>query len=414
MAKLLLVSSVLPWPLHRNGGGQRTALLRRALQRLGHEVNVLGVVPDLGGATPAASELAAHGVVAVLPVAIDLPPRRLHLPGPLGSLARLRRLWTFRYAAREPAVRWLDARLDGYDGLFVRYLQTALLCGLDARPAEVRDRCRIDLDDVDWLTLQSRFAAEPWPGLVGPLAMRQTLRLVRRRCATAMGKFPERYVASGEDAAALAREGIDAAVLPNVPFDQDAAGPLPPSADDGRDVLFVGDLEFPPNRDGLERFLSQCWPVVREKVAGARLRVVGRGLDAARRQRWSQVAGVEPVGFADDLSAEYAAAAVTVAPIWWGGGTKIKVVESAANGRACVASAAATRGFGALIGHGVVRADDDAAMAAAVASLLLDPAARHAAERAGPAAAARHYSFDSLVATLAAGEAVSNAMQARP
>ena len=403
MPKTLLITSVLPWPLHRNGGGQRTALVRRALQALGHEVDVLGVLPQVGDAPPAAEELAAHGVVAALPVAIELAEseKTSRLPGPLGTLANLRRLWAFRYAARPEVVAWLDARLDSYDAVFVRYLQTALLCGLDTRPAGVRERCRIDLDDVDWLTLQSRFAAGPWPGLAGRLGMRQTLRQVRRRCRGAMGKFPVRYVAGDEDADALRRAGVESRVLPNVPFDP--GEPLAASDPQSRAVLFVGDLKFPPNRDGLERFLQQSWPAVLRAAPDARLKIVGRGLDNAARARLSQRDGVDAGCFAEDLRGEYERAAVTVAPVWWGGGTKIKVVEAAAMGRACVASEPATRGFGRLVGSGVTAAADDAAMAAAVAGLLLDVEARRAAERAGPLVVAAHYSFAAVLDALAGG-----------
>ena len=48
---------------------------------------------------------------------------------------------------------------------------------------------------------------------------------------------------------------------------------------------------------------------------------------------------VEVSGFVQDLPPVYERAAFTVAPIYWGGGTKIKVLESLAYGRTCVASA---------------------------------------------------------------------------
>ena len=396
MPRTLLITSVLPWPLHRNGGAQRTALLRRALQELGHDVDVLGVLPDLGDALPGREELAAAGVIDVLPVSIQLDPStaRSKLPGPLARLADLRRLWSHRYAARPRVVAWLDSRLKDYDRLYVRYLQTALLCGLDERPKDLRDRCRIDLDDVDWLTLQSRFAAQPWGGLAGRLGMWQTLRQVRRRCQTALTKFPTPFVASDEDAAVLS----DAVVLPNVPFD--AGEPLPASDPASRVVLFVGDLAFPPNRQGLIRFVLKAWPNVLREVPDARLRIVGRGLDEEIRNMAAFGSGVEAVGFAEDLRAEYAGAAMTVAPVWWGGGTKIKVVESAAMGRACAASKTATRGFAKLVGHGVTSAVDEGMLAGDVIEMLSKVEQRRAAEAAGPRAAADHYSFAAILAAL--------------
>ena len=389
MPRTLLITSVLPWPLHRNGGAQRTALLRRALVDLGRDVDVLAVLPDVGDAPPSPESLAAERIVGLFSEPIHLPPstRESNSGGPLRTLVGIHRLWAYRYAARSGPTAWLDANLRDYDRIYVRYLQTALLCGLDARPADVRARCRIDLDDVDWLTLKSRFDANPWPGPAGKLGMWRTLRQVRRRCRDALAKFPPPFVASEEDSASVAQ----ATVLPNVPFD--VGEPLPASDPASRVVLFVGDLKFPPNADGLSWFIAEVWPSVAEEVADARLRIVGRGMTESNCAIWSACPGVEAVGFADDLRAEYAKAAATVAPVWWGGGTKIKVVESAALGRACVASEPATRGFGRLVRNGVTAAIDDENFAANLIEFLTDAAKRHAAEEAGPQAAAEHYSF---------------------
>ena len=322
--RTLVITSVPPWPLHRNGGAQRTALLVRALRDLGGEVDLVAVLPDVGEPLPPREVMAAAGLRDAVLVPNDLPPEgRSRLPGPAGGLANVLRLWSFRYAARPAAVGRVADLLPGYGRVVVRYLQTALLCGLDAAPPDVRSRVEVDLDDVDWLTLRSRFAADPWPGIGGRLAMRLVLRQVRRRCLSALENLSPRYVASDEDAAELAREGVAARVLPNVPFFEEGQGPpapLDPSGPASRRVLFVGDLKFPPNRDGLERLLEKSWPAVRSGTPGATLRVVGRGVDEESRARWSAHAGVDVLGFAEDLRAEYAAAAATVAPVWYGGG----------------------------------------------------------------------------------------------
>ena len=185
-------------------------------------------------------------------------------------------------------------------------------------------------------------------------------------------------------------------MLPNVPFDP--GDPLPPSDAASRAVLFVGDLQHGPNKAGLDRFVSNVWPRVRGAARGATLRIVGRGLSDGQRSAWSGVAGVEPVGFADDLRAEYARAAVCVVPAWWGGGTKIKVAEAAALGRAQVAAPAAVRGYAPLVAAGAVAvADADAAFASAVTTYLDDAAVRRRAERAGLDAVRCRYSFDAVV-----------------
>lgn len=52
-------------------------------------------------------------------------------------------------------------------------------------------------------------------------------------------------------------------------------GPAPPRAVTGRDILFVGNMLFRPNVDAVRWFVSDVMPLVRQRVAGARLIVVG-------------------------------------------------------------------------------------------------------------------------------------------
>ena len=402
LRRALLVTSVLPWPLQRNGGAQRTALLRRALGELGFEVDLVGLIPADGGAIPDDPDtLRAAGVTAAFPVEYARHPA-----GPMGPAARLRdcavglpRRWASRYDVRPDLAAFVRRLVAdrGPEVVIGRYLQPSAQCDLPAAAggaAAAGGRpCLLDFDDVDWLALASQLRAEPWPGLAGGLAMRTVRRAVRRRSRRLAGRFDGAWTASDEDAAAVAGVVGRATTLPNVPFEPMS---LPASHPASRTVLFVGDLQHRPNRTGLDRFVAHVWPLVRRRVPAARFRVVGRGLGEDQAARWGSALGVEVVGFAEDLRAEYESAAVSVVPAWWGGGTKIKVGEAAAAGRAQVATPAAVRGYGPLVGRAVRVAESDAEFAAAVAELLEDPAARAAMEVAGPEIAAERYSFEAF------------------
>ena len=118
--------------------------------------------------------------------------------------------------------------------------------------------------------------------------------------------------------AALA-PGTAVATLPfavDIP-ETDLAAPRPPVA------LFVGAIN-PPNADALGWLLAEIWPALRRRRPDARLRVVGRSRASAgalaRRRRAGRLRA--------DLAAEYAGAAVALAPIRFGSGVKIKLVEA--------------------------------------------------------------------------------------
>ena len=409
--RALLVSSVLPWPLHRNGGAQRTDLIRQALQAAGYQVDILAAIPSGDSDLPSADELYDNGVVGAFFVDIAPPSRgRLGLAG-LGALIsplRARRLMKHRYAPHATVSRWIAEHLGEYGLIVARYLQTALLCGLDRRNPAEPPPVWVDLDDLDWLTLADRLRAQPWPGVMGRLGMAAAISFVRKRCQRALPAFNGLFVTSEQDRQELAALGHQAALLPNIPYvdpaDPERLAPLPPPPQDSRELLFLGDLQFPPNITGLEWFLRECWEQVRAAVPDATLRVVGRGLSEADRAAWGRMPGVEIVGFTTDIRGEYARCACTIAPIHWGGGTKIKVVESAALGRVCVVAPHALRGFEPLAeppSPCILVGTTPEHFAAAVIDLLRS--AFHRAELGlnGPVMVQRGYNLEAFAAAVA-------------
>jgi glycosyltransferase involved in cell wall biosynthesis len=82
--------------------------------------------------------------------------------------------------------------------------------------------------------------------------------------------------------------------------------------------------------------------------------------------------GVEVVGFVPDLVQELDATRVVVAPIWFGGGTRIKVLEALAAARPVVGPPAAVERIGFKDGeHGFV-AEDPESFGRAIVRVLAD------------------------------------------
>jgi glycosyltransferase involved in cell wall biosynthesis len=102
-------------------------------------------------------------------------------------------------------------------------------------------------------------------------------------------------------------------------------------------ALFVGDRTWKPNREALEQVLRQ-WPQIHSRVPSARLLVAGR---PGRGERSGQLAGVEVLGFVDDLDAVWQQAGVLIAPVTIGGGVRVKVLDAARHGVPVVATPAA-------------------------------------------------------------------------
>src|SRR5690606_21015222 len=123
-------------------------------------------------------------------------------------------------------------------------------------------------------------------------------------------------------------------------------------AHDSQVILTVSAMRFRVNEEAVDRFVQKIWPRIRAAAPQARFRIVGSQMTEAHRARWGAHAGVEVIGFVERLADAYGACALTVAPIFEGGGTKIKVLESLLYGRTCVVAPHAQRGYEHVLRHG--------------------------------------------------------------
>jgi glycosyltransferase involved in cell wall biosynthesis len=189
---------------------------------------------------------------------------------------------------------------------------------------------------------------------------------------------------SERDRQALARlgPGPEAVVVANgVDLSRYAFRRDPPPSER---ILFVGDLSWPPNADGVRWFHRKVWPLVRERRPGASVEVVGR--DAPREL----LALADPrfafAGESGDTRPHWSAAAVAIVPLLAGGGTRLKILEAAACGVPVVSTRVGAEGLDLADGRDLRLGDEPEAFADAIVGLLSDP---EAARRQASAARAR-------------------------
>ena len=114
--------------------------------------------------------------------------------------------------------------------------------------------------------------------------------------------------------------------------------------------------------------------------------MVGAGLAPAAADELRALPGVRVAGEVEDLRAEIAAARLTVVPIWQGGGTRLKVLESLAAARPVLGTELGVGGVGFRDGvHGRL-AEDPAGLADAAIAMLAEPEATARLGAAGTAA----------------------------
>jgi glycosyltransferase involved in cell wall biosynthesis len=165
--------------------------------------------------------------------------------------------------------------------------------------------------------------------------------------------------------------GVPTAVIPNaadVEYYQPRPTDPPP---DGRTLVFFGILSYIPNVDGVLHFMQDIWPRIADANPEARCKIIGGrpppSLLALAGPR------IELTGYVPDLRPHLAAAAALVVPLRLGGGTRLKIVEGMAMGKAIVSTTLGAEGIDAVPGRDLIIEDEPEAFADAVNRLLAQP-----------------------------------------
>lgn len=178
---------------------------------------------------------------------------------------------------------------------------------------------------------------------------------------------------------------------------------LAPAHGEQRDpprLLFVGSFAHPPNLAGARILLEEILPLVNAVRPDIRLDVVGRGADAQLVEAAERHPGrVRLHGFVPDLDPLWARSSIFVAPLFSGGGIKIKVLEAMARGACVVSTPIGVEGIDDR-GEATAVADTPESFAARVLDLVIDPERRAALGRAARERILAGYSWDSIVERL--------------
>ncbi len=138
-------------------------------------------------------------------------------------------------------------------------------------------------------------------------------------------------------------------------------------------VFYAGTLSWEPNRDGLQWFLENVWPLVIRQEPEAVLKVCGKGADDRLLELLNSGTGVNYLGFVDDLERVMSACRVAVVPLRFGSGMKIKTFDALYRGLPLVTTPTGADGIDLEHQKHAMIADDPANFAEHIQHLLSQP-----------------------------------------
>jgi sugar transferase (PEP-CTERM/EpsH1 system associated) len=160
---------------------------------------------------------------------------------------------------------------------------------------------------------------------------------------------------------------------------RDAAEPL---------VIFVGSMDWEANIDAVDYFCREVWPAVKQAVPEARFRIVGRNPNSRVRKLASD--SIEVTGTVASVIEHYREASVNIVPLRIGGGTRLKIYEAMAMGKATVSTPIGAEGLDVNDGNDIMLADSPEKFAESLIALLTDNQLRERIERDAAKQAARY------------------------
>lgn len=276
-----------------------------------------------------------------------------------------------------------------YDYVVCHFLSDAIICGL----TKYADRLIIDVDD-NLVSVAKRNQANACNG-------RMLTRFKQRWQSRMIGKMQQHVLKrvklsfySNDSEPPYAKSVF----LHNVPILSRPCSDV--SENTPMRIMFVGNIDFSPNKKGILHFVESIFPLIKEKIPMVELNIVGLCEDQCTKSKLCSVKDVNVLGFVDNLRDEYQNCRAVIVPIYQGAGTSIKFIEAIMMNRPIISTQMGARGFNSAFqaNQHYLLANNDQEFANQVVSVLssLDKAnvMAHNAYEIGKSHFSKNYFFD--------------------
>jgi glycosyltransferase involved in cell wall biosynthesis len=215
------------------------------------------------------------------------------------------------------------------------------IAALQVLPAGLGGRVIVDLDDLEYRKLGMRlrhgelYRRMPLDWIEYVKLRRFERGLTRRPYELLVCSEPDRARLGGGPRIRVVPNGVDLPALPDPAEEIPAEAPV---------FLFLGTMDYASNVDAVRFFASRILPLLRRRVPGARFLIVGRDPSPAVLSLHDG-SSIVVTGTVPAVEPYLRGAAVVVAPIRFGGGTRIKILEAMAHRRPVVSTRTGVEGI---------------------------------------------------------------------
>jgi glycosyltransferase involved in cell wall biosynthesis len=224
-------------------------------------------------------------------------------------------------------------------------------------------------------------------------AKRMAYKIEARKMAryerTALRKFHHVIAVSDHDREQMRtmNPSCPISVVPTGVDTQKYAVASPAQAEPPR-IIFLGSMDWEPNIDAVIYFGQEIFPRVRAEFPSAVFQIVGRNPHSRVKQLACD--SVQVTGTVPSVAEYLRDATLVVVPLRIGGGTRLKIFEAMAMGKAVISTSIGAEGLDVKNGRDLILADDAATFSEATILLLKDAGLRRRYEQVAAQLAAQY------------------------
>lgn len=170
-------------------------------------------------------------------------------------------------------------------------------------------------------------------------------------------------------------------------------------SDDGRTLLFLGNMAYYPNADAARYFLKDIFHHIKTASSATRFVIAGQDPPADLLAKHDG-RDVIVTGRFDEVQAVLAQATVVVTPLRFGSGTRIKILEAMAFSKPVVTTSIGCEGLEVRREEHLIIEDHPRCFAARCVGLLTDAETRRRLSRAGRSLVESRYDWHRVMAPL--------------
>ncbi len=362
--KILFLSPTVPYPLTDGGRIRVYNLLKQIAEN--NEVTLLALETQPTD-VDSISQIQQYGITVHLVKHLHTLPR-VSLPTLLTALFRRQPITVARYNV--PTYRQKLQELlasESFDIIHYEMFHTAQFHS-EADPPSVLSQQNVDSAIWYRLTDETSNIFYKFAYWTQQIAFKRYERVLSPRF--------DAVTCTSEIDAAIFEKHCPSDIVKVIPNGVDVTHFTPEfESEDAAHLIYIGSMDWYPNEDAVSFFADEVLPIISESVHNVKFTIVG-GNPSEHVQGLADGDGIVVTGRVSEIVPYFSAATVFVVPLRIGSGTRLKILEALAMGKAVVSTTVGAEGLALQNREEIMIADEPNHFAEAVIQLLTDPELR--------------------------------------